>query len=518
MGMKIIRVISVLAYFTFSCVVLADEGAVEKELKGFIEVAISAEAENAVDKTLLENQKRSLIDIQSSIANDQYSQALSLLQNHIQMNSGSLANASALSRVLLMELAEQAEKEVERKSKFLREYSEALMSAKSIEEIDPWLIKLNKEIQRDSKHNLYVQPVWNPATNFIPNTRVYREFWTANSCYQSSIRLPMQLRDETQTALRIATSWQDYLHALELGDKRSARNHINNVASSSASFVHIPRSKILRLSGALVPKEEIAQNSGAKLEVKDVSDRLGTAADALSLYYELNSFSSSRLTPEVRHLQEELRGLKDALHYMERNNMSSGLERMRGLRASVYLSDLARSVLMEYVKSALLLPEDFVIKEGDDDQVWIERYINKLAAEKKWAELHRAISITSSIVKQSIKSASNPMKQDADALSMLIAAENYQKAELYHRAAVAYRQILGKAVGIQAINDEATLQLKMIRKEHPKSYLISLDMYSHDTNNFTKSKEVYLKKLIDLEIRKVAEEMQSGKGVEQEEE
>ncbi|MGJ8655369.1 MAG: hypothetical protein ACSHX6_02880 [Akkermansiaceae bacterium] len=509
--MKTINIFSLFVYLAFSLTVFADENAIDDELKKFNEAAIHSEAENAVDKTSIDNQKKSLINIQSSIANKQYSQALNLIQNHIQLNPGSLRNASELSRVLLAELAKQAELEVERKTKFLKEFSEALIRAKSIEEIDPWLIKLNKEIQRDRKHNLYVQPVWNPTTNFIPNSRGYKEFWTTNSSYQRSIRLPSQLRDEIQTALRIATSWQDYLHALELGDKRSARNHINNVANFSATFVYIPRSKILRLSGDLMPKEEIDQNTTTNMEIKDVQHRLNTVSEAIILYHELNSQSSSRMSSEVRHLQDELRGLKEALDYIHRNNIKYGLERIQALRSSHYLSGLASSILTDYVKSALQLPKDFVIKEDDEDQVWIGDYLNKLAKEKKWSELYRAITITSSIVKQSIKSDANPHKQDAEALMMLMAAENYQKAELYHRAAVAYRQILGEAVGIQAINDEATFQLKKIRKEQPKSYLISLDMYGHDTNNLTKSREGYLKKLIDLEIRKVAEEIQKGK-------
>lgn len=506
-----ITLLLLLTHLTFSPTLLADEKMIEKELTSFAKLAINQEAE----KPQQDSQKQSLLGIQSSIATKQYSQALNLIQAHIQLYPGSLNAASALSSAILADLTEQAEAEVERKKKFFNEFAKSLVSAKTIEEIDPWLIKLNEEIQRDNKHLVYTQPIWSPTLNFIPSTRDYSGFWTANTRYQSYCGMPNQLREETQTALRIATGWQDYLQALALGDKATARNHMNNVASYAASFVYIPRSKILRLSGELTPKNEIDQNSTTLLEIKDVEQRLKTLKDATLLYHELYNLSSSRLSSEVTQLKEELRFLKEAIDYLNGDNFTYGIQKLQGLKSSAYLGDLAHSVLTEHVRSALKLPDDIVINKEDNSQAWADKYLDQLASEKKWGELRQAIIIISSGRQNSNM---NPRAQDIEALQMLIAGQNYQDAELYHNAAVAYRQILGKAVYTKAINEEATSQLKKLRKEQPMSYLLSHDMYDHESNNISSSREDYLKKLIEIELKKVAKEMQGEKKNEQQNE
>lgn len=504
--MKMITLLILLTYFTISPTILADEKAIEKELTNFIDVAVVQQA--AANKK--ESQKQSLLRIQSNIASKQYSQALNLIQAHIQLNPESTRTASALSSAILRELTKQAEKEVKRKKAFFNEFAKALTSAKAIEEIDHWLIKLNEEIQRDGKHRIYTQPAWNPATNYIPNSSVYRGFWTANTRYQGYCGMPTQLRQETQTALRIATAWQDYLHALDLGDKRTARSHMNNIASYSASFVYIPRSKILKLSGNLMPQRVVRENSNELLEIKDVKLRLKTTADAILLYHELYNLSSSKMTPKVNYLKKDLRKLEEALNYVHSNNVKYGIEKLKALKSSPYLENLAVNILTNYVKSALNLPDNFVIKAGEDSLVWSERYLNKLAVEKKWGELHQAMLIT-----KHMKSGIDLREQDISALKLLIAAKNYQGAGLYHRAAVAYRQILGKGVYTEAINNEASSQLKKIRKDYPESYLLSHDMHGHDSNYHSKSRESYLKKLIVIELQKIAKEIKGDKKNEQ---
>ena len=473
--------------------VRADEKAIEKELENFIKAAAVEET----DKSLQDSQNQSLLSIQTSIAVKQYSQALNLIQAHIQLNPKTTDAASTLSKVILAELTKQAEEEVNRKKELFKKFADALINAKNIEEIDTWIVKLNEEIKRETKHGIYTQPAWNPVLNFIPNTSSYSSFWSANTRYQAFCHLPGQLQQETQIALRIATDWQDYLHALSMGDTGTASNHMRNIASQASAFIYIPRSKILTLSVNLTPKNETRHDTQKHLDIKDVEHRLKTPEDAVLLYYDLNNHSSSNMTAKVSYLRDQLRKLNEAIDYLNGEQSAYGLVRLHSLKSSPYIGDLANDIFLSHARSVLNLPDDFVINKNDKLQVWVDKYLDQLSKEKKWKELRRAIMITSSIVSRS--SQDNPRYPDIDALQLMIAAKNYQEAELYHRAAIAYRQVLGKGVYTQAINDEAASELAKIRKDHSLSYLLSNEMYDHESNSNLKGTESYLKKLVGIE-------------------
>ena len=446
----------------------------------------------------------SLRTIKMSLAAEDYQQAISQLNTLRNLEPKAVKPILALSEKLIDLLVQKSKNEIARTEKLYEEFAQAVLVAKTPNEIDPWLKKLNVEVKKAQTQNRAITPLklWTPSISNSPYATGYNNINRSNQLFNMNTSSLAFLQSKASQALQIAHYWQDYLHYKNSGEISTARNSMSNISRVVVNFTYIPRSKVLELQSGLALGGN-GKNSITKLTIDDLKQRLGTQQDALLLHQELSQTSSSYLTPAIRSLNSKLRDYSQACEYLEGGDIDDGFYKIRSLIYHPIIGSLSKKTHDKFLSRYLKIPANFKQNDNEESEAWATRYILKLSADKDWKKLHVALVFMHQYYYRSGGGSKAPINQDLEAVRNLLTGMNYEANQQYVRAIVAYRQVLGSIGLCTEVVAESGKHLTKLQKAHPAEYAQSQSLHSHDsTSSSYTTSPLLIRKIVKEELSK----------------
>lgn len=305
--------------------------------------------------------------------------------------------------------------------------------------------------------------------------------------YASSPKLRAAL-NETQAAQQFAARWQDYLAALDAGNRDSAISALQSATSYSENVNIIPRSEILarledlkkqpRTSGRSADGREESGSTGERVsEIMAKTKTLGDMAAAIKALRKLqnepqrtDNFNGYLISATLGALSGMEKTYREFLAGFPTGIVAPG--QGNEANAAPEIVPLKAQLLMLVLPRFLNLPADMHPKPGEAVQPFLERIIVEARNRGDGALVARTREAQNLLVRGS--ASTTGISGDAAALAEYNAGRNREAAGEWMLAVMSYENALkigSDAVPAKAIGE----RLAAIRAAHPKDYEMGVE-------------------------------------------